>query len=530
MLALPPRPSAAPTFLCRRPCAALLLGLGLLFLLMLCPRPARAQYSAVASYTGGTATSGTTTRPYTYDYPGGIYVYGGGLSASAGSGDTASCTGGITAAFTWVSSTLPPSSVIIEQSTEAWARGSTVNDVYTPPASCSVNNPYSSPGSSSSPGTLLGKQYSAKSNPGASFSVTCSGLSSSATPQASSDGSFVSTSVSYAAAAFPVTINPGGATSDGSGGWDILVGQECTAGLAGIPSDCTVSDYQWSVSGTTFQSWSADTPAIGNAPYNQDASYYVDGPGPLSNPTASWYWNDLNQTSETVNCTATVTPPAGQGSPFPITVTQKVTVMVPNWKATGTGGNMQVLGTLSGDYFLQASPLPGSGKTGGMEWEASVSSPDLGLFGDGNLELVQLIIPNASYTSHGFFHNTYTWSLNGQEGLDTPYPYPGSTGATFTGTDSPSLALTSLNAQSATLTDQFEDYLMYFAPGSVQPVPLGRFIWSTNGNATLPSSGTWAGYGSAGSVTPSGSATKFLPSNMFPMWTQNSGNDAGGHF
>jgi len=61
---------------------------------------------------------------------------------------------------------------------------------------------------------------------------------------------------------------------------------------------------------------------------------------------------------------------------------------------------------------------------------------------------------------------------------------------------------------------------MYFAPGSVQPVTLGYFVWSTSGSATMPNM-NWTAYGtgSAGQVTPSGT-TKFGPSNAFPMWTQ----------
>lgn len=556
MLALPPPALSRPDF---RPCAALLLGLGLPFLLMLCPRPARAQYGAVAGYTGGTATSGTTTRPYTYDYPGGIYVYGGGLSASAGSGDTASCTGGITATFTWVSSTLPPpSSVIIEQSAEAWARGSTVNDVYTPPASCSVNNPYSSPGSSSSPGTLVGTQYSAKSNPGTSFSVTCSGLSSSATPQASSDGSFVFASVSYSAAAFPITISLPGTTRDSDGNDNILIGQFCTALLAGIPSSCTVSGYQWSVGGTTFQSWSPNAPNT----FNSGPSQYIDGPGPLTYPTASWYWNDSQMTLETVSCTATVTPPAGEGSPFTVTAQKQVKVYIPIVYAYGVGGTMQVNASSGGDQSIElyAGPIPGSGELGGMNWHAKLSSPVPALFATGTLGIAQVISPYARFTTSNQPQTpqtspdlaetntqmayiqavnpalsrpntkTYYGSQNGQTGLDGGFPYPWVTVSFsdgdkvgFLGGDEPGFPLDN-SYLSAELDDNFVDYLMYKAPGSSQWVPVSAFHWVANGNVTLPSTGRWSDFtGSAGSVTSSGSQTQFVPANSFPSWTQTLG-------
>lgn len=201
---------------------------------------------------------------------------------------------------------------------------------------------------------------------------------------------------------FPVNINLAGAAPDSSGNLNILVGQHCSASLVGIPSSCTVSSYQWSVSGTTFQTWSADTPAVGGNSYNGDASYEVDGPGPLTNSTAGWYWNDIRQTPETVSCTATVTPPAGQGSAFTVTVTQKVTVMVPLWTCKGVGGNMQVntvipVGNRT-DFWLHAGPTAGSVETGGMDWYATVTPPLGTSFGAGSLEMVQKVIPNVSYT------------------------------------------------------------------------------------------------------------------------------------
>lgn len=62
---------------------------------------------------------------------------------------------------------------------------------------------------------------------------------------------------------------------------------------------------------------------------------------------------------------------------------------------------------------------------------------------------------------------------------------------------------------------------MYFAPGSVQCVPVARFLWNTHGSVTIPGTGSWANFsGSAGTVTPSGNQSLFLNTNEFPMWTQ----------
>lgn len=350
-----------------------------------------------------------------------------------------------------------------------------------------------------------------------------------ASPSASSTPSrnhLGSVSLSYSASAYPVTIQLTGTVKDSSGAENILVGQGCSASLVGIPSsytyttnDCIVSDYQWSISGTKFQSWSGTT----------TPSSYVDGPGPLTNDTASWYWNDLEPTTqETVKCTATVTPPAGEGSPFTVTATKQVTVMRPDWAAFGTGGTMQVSTTFPGgngsNYWLWAGPLPGASVRGGMIWNATVSAPAGTTFGDGSIAIAQIITPDESYTVLDASQAVITHfePNNGQTGLDA-FPYRWSlTTPTYVGADAPDFSLDD-HMLSAHLASQFVDYLMYQPPGSSQWVPLATFNWSTNGNATRPNSGGWAafGSGSAGSVTPSGSDVPFTPSNSFPSWTQN---------
>jgi len=45
------------------------------------------------------------------------------------------------------------------------------------------------------------------------------------------------------------------------------------------------------------------------------------------------------------------------------------------------------------------------------------------------------------------------------------------------------------------MADSFTDYLLYQPPGTdVRWVPLANFTWSTNGSATIPSSGLWGDY------------------------------------
>ena len=518
--------------------------------------PSATNSGYVVQYSGGTIKGtpfiyNTSPRPGSAGSATGIINQ----SAKATNGQAGTCSitasdgGPITAQITWnggkANTPAPPAAIVMETSTAVW--GGTVGDspafVWTPDPTAGLGSGVSVTGAGSDTQYTFsnGSGYpSAKGATGTKYSAATSGQSTTTTCNPSfvlkgttgtnSDSyEYCTMQYTYSAQCFPVTISLTGTTPDASGNLNILVGQHCSASLAGIPPSLLPNTtYSWTVSGNTFQTWSADTPANGNDSYNSDASYEVDGPGPLTNSTAGWYWNDHAQTPETVSCTATVTPPAGQGSAFTVTVTQKVTVMVPQFTLKAIGGTMQVSTAMSGgngtDYYLYAGPTAGTSQGAGMEWDATVSSPPGTTFGAGSLELVQLLIPNRSYTTAGLFGSTSThsWSMNGQEGLDAIYPYGWDAGApAYETNDTPSFDLTAVNAQSAQMGDQFEDYLMYFAPSSSQCVPLARFVWSINGNVTIPGTGNWAdfGAGSAGTVTPSG-VTIIGPSNAFPMWTQ----------
>ena len=249
----------------------------------------------------------------------------------------------------------------------------------------------------------------------------------------------------------------------------------------------------------TFESWTVSS--------DQSHTTEVDTI-PATNPT-QWYWNDAGPkpTPETVKCKVTVTLPANLGNSFSFTVTapMPVKVQVPGWTASGTGGYMQINANApneNGQVCIYAGPKPGQG--GGMNWKATVSSPNLALFGPGTLELVQLITPNESYTS-------YTGSMipGAQHtdkrpiGLDTLYPAPWiSSPSPYTTNESPTLPLDG-TVGTVALDHSFTDYVMCAPPGSSQYVPLGTFTWSLNGSATVPSS-----------------ETQFTAGNTFPKWTQ----------
>lgn len=317
----------------------------------------------------------------------------------------------------------------------------------------------------------------------------------------------------------PVNIVLGGVTV-GGGKNNILIGQGCTGSWVPVQSGGrvygTLSNWQWTVSGTTFEDWGPSSPLYPNA------SYFIGGPGPLTNPTAHWYWNDSQQAQETVSCTATCSPPPNLGQPFTVTSMQNVSVYVPGWTATGTGTYMQV--------NTKAPQDPEYELWGNMSWDATVATPTMPAFGQGTLELVQIVTPNDSYTTYAQPVQNRSDPINGITGLDTQYPVSSAIESVpYADGDSPGLPLTSSGstvAGSAKFQPTFIDYLMYLPPGSdVKWIPIAAFPWSTSGNATVPISGNWSDYvrqnlsDSAGTITPS-TATSFKPWNIHPSWTR----------
>jgi len=459
----------------------------------------------------------------------------------------ATTSGTVTATLTWVPSTgqdnttdPPSSSVIVTESGNAQFGGGglgtgNADDGWGDPVQYAVSS---------------GVHYEVKDGSSGTITITKS-LSASTPPNTTPNahggfdriGAFVSVGLSGAGDSSTITL--GNTTPDSTGKLNILVGQGCTASLNTPPFGAQLqSGWTWTVSGTKFQDWQPTTPANPNATpptsANSQASYYVDGPGPLTNSTAHWYWNDAAAAQETVTCTATVTPTDGKTAPFSVTATQKVKVQVPTWQASGTGGYMQVnagAANQNGALCLYAGPPPGQ-SGGGMNWTARSFTPQTPVaFGTGTLELVQFWTPNMSYVNNtgvGVPGVTHPDPDNGQTGLDTSYPYPGSAytegsimSPPYTSNDSPTFPLDSSIA-SVMMQHQFNDFLLYQPPGSdVRWVPLATFTWSTNGSATMPGTG-WASYAatygsdSAGTVTPS-ATMPFTAWNKHPSWTRING-------
>jgi hypothetical protein len=175
------------------------------------------------------------------------------------------------------------------------------------------------------------------------------------------------------------------------------------------------------------------------------------------------------------------------------------------------------------DYLLAVTPtqteLQNGTSSRGMTWNAIVDPPTgcPVAFGSGSLIIVQVI--NSLDRSYSTIGGTRMDPDEGHTGLDTNYPYGWVDGApAYMSGDSLSIDLTAYDAIAATQNLTFEDYLMYFAPGSNQCVSLGHYTWTTSANV---SSHNWSTFPNpAGTVTDSNKTGTFLQSNEFPSWTE----------
>ena len=321
-----------------------------------------------------------------------------------------------------------------------------------------------------------------------------------------------------------------------SGNPQILIGQGCTASLSGIPSGngWTVV-YNWAASGTTFQTWQSTTPANPSATpptsANPSASYFVPYIGTITNPTAHWYWTE-EAGVETVACAVTLTPPAGEGSTFSLTVSRQVAVVEPTYSCTYYEGVPFVppAGTK-----LQASGTS-SAHPHGSSWDCQVQTP--ALFGSGgSCNFSQLITPGRSHT---YSSGTVSCTENNNTGLDTGCPYPATSSDPYTvgaGTstgwptdnsqhetgDLPGTATTDTygsrgTATSISINESFNTFLMYVPPGGdVQPVPLHELDWNWAATPTEPAGG-WASTNGiqTGAVTSTASVRDYT----HPEWTR----------
>jgi hypothetical protein len=124
---------------------------------------------------------------------------------------------------------------------------------------------------STSSGSLFGKKPGA-----ATVTLDTRTLGESLSYDAGSDGANGGYGLSYSVSIsdLDLSINPVGAVKDRRRNWDILIGQQCSPTLAVNSPGWSVSGWQWAVSGSTFQSWTAST----------SSTAFTGGPGPLNGP------------------------------------------------------------------------------------------------------------------------------------------------------------------------------------------------------------------------------------------------------
>ena len=365
--------------------------------------------------------------------------------------------------------------------------------------------------------------------------------------------------VSYQASAFPVTLTLNGAVKSSSNHYHILIGQQCspTLNLNSLPVDpngvtgCKVTNLQWAATRKTIQhdSWvvSADqssaTFPVAPAPYSFTQTSLQSTPAP------TWYWDDI-ACLPSVTCTATVTPPSGQGAAFTATATQNIYLDAPTPTNSELPGNVQINANYPaidpdnpGVYCLWAGPGANNTPPFGIYFVDTVTTPTVSMYGGaGTWYHLQKLTPSMYRTppSGSPVGSIY----NGQTGLDGSFPY----GQTFpadgstpippaaSDNDSPGMALQdpillptpSGYKEYNIVNEKFTMYIMYTPPpppvGDSIPVPLTDYAWSWNVDVKVPTSPTtsWANWGNTatnGTITVP-DTDKAVRVTDFPTWSQ----------
>jgi len=512
--------------------------------------PAARAGSYTVTYSGGntvavSSTGGTTTVPYS------IHGNGqwGGATGSNGYGQaSASCTGAITAHFTWqpdsgqTSQTDPPPSICIMQETcgVTWQG-------YNGGGSSGVGGPITGDSSNGGQGGTL---YTVKPSPGGSFDWSATG-SPSATAGVPSPYGGCSVSLYYSAAAYPVTVGLGG-TTNVNGTQEALTGQQITATL-NAPFQVDPNSYSWSVSGHMFKNydWTLSSNQLTQL---TDADYFRS------------YFTFYDATAETITpiCYATVVCP--DGTRLSVNAQQSITILKP----TETAWAISATNTPDGPFYFDYAngnfyPQYGVQAT----WNpitVTVPSP----FAGGQVCLAQLANFNRVDTRVAVngASNTYVVTPAAQ-GLDTGFPYriayqvdaqgnimsdanggglllsppqwnvAGSGPSSGAGGDRPvSVCEPALvngdtggsDWRSSTDTDQFDTWTMYRPPAvGGQPtvwVPLQTIHWAWSGSANVHTDasgnvichpdGNAQWYYTIPQVNPSGNPTN---TTAFPTWT-----------
>ena len=147
----------------------------------------------------------------------------------------------------------------------------------------------------------------------------------------------------YTSSVSPVTMSLAGATDDGSGGLEILVGQQCTASLTGIPDalkNNTLNPpvYHWSRFGRYI-------PNMESLPRPQYLQHLLTRTlAPRLKDLNGEYWHPTGVLASVTtepepdernsDLHSDFHPSLGQGPPITVTATQMISVIRPIWTAT----------------------------------------------------------------------------------------------------------------------------------------------------------------------------------------------------
>lgn len=504
-------------------------------------------------YSGGTFATTATNNSYRLNTGSSPWIYAYGAYSQADTGGTlssASCSGDVTATFSWTPSSAPtPAAVIITQQAEAFWNGY-------PGATGSANNPLG--------GTNPGKgvawtatKYSAQSAPPASLAVPCSGLSATATPPAPPNGGAAATRASYQVSVAPVTVKITGTYSTTD--YRALTGQQVKVEIIGIPTNTSVTSYTWTISPSTnvFKNYN---PALSSNQLIPLGSTDLTGPASGSTTISALNFYDSNAESVTVTCQASLKFPDNTTGSITAT-SSSITFLKPTgaWAvdpATVTIGGTSVANVIG---FHDDSATSHSFGVNTTWYPVTISVPSP--FAGGTGCFAQLVEPSASITRTptGTGAATYTLKIPGPGGtwvtpsttsfaLDYNFPYyngfttdasgnltgtvgivanganqegpytfsAGSTGASGddpTGQESATDVDNGGSAWStAAISDNFTTWLMYQPPGTGSVwVPLMKATWSGHGTASGGPS-NWSATGGYTAPSP-GNATDF------PQWS-----------
>lgn len=421
------------------------------------------------------------------------------------------CLGTITTTFHWVTDypdELPPESALIVENSNASA--SFYNGtIGTCTASDGLGDPQktdyiteSGIGVSSS-----GTHYWIKDHPGVSFTIHCTPAS-----EASPDtvDTFCAAGISYRAQAEPIILGLGGILSS-NGTAEILIGQGCAAALSVGSFTSNLSNYQWTVTGYTFDHWEVA----------QDQSYGRLWHVPAAiwqTPVPHWYWQKDGSVVVSVSATLTV-----NGQTVPITAQKSVTVVAPHSFSDAHPGVVQYT---DNETVVEAG---NPDETPGMTFHGWVSTPDRFVQhygGGGNWAWLQLC--NTYCLQWNWFLGVQrTYGTDGEWDLDTQFPY---TSQYIAGdvedynptleedSDSPSFSFPAFIGWYV-VNDNFAWYTMYLPPGpdsSWVPVHVIQWNWSASDDNSAP-----IGAGPFSKQSPNIGTISILadePWWQFPIW------------